>query len=88
MVRVSGEVLPAESVAEEFTLQVTGFPVGVGAQVKLTAPANPLTEDRLIVSVPELPAVTGTMVVSGTMEKSESGLEMAPPLLSVVAEML
>ena len=88
MVSVSGEVLPGESVAEELTEQVTGFPVGVGAQVKLTAPANPLTEERLMVSVPEPPEATGTMVVSGTMEKSERGLEIAPPLLSVVAEML
>ena len=80
MVRVSGEVLPAERVAEEVTLQVTV----VAVQVKATAPANPLTEERLMVSVPGVLAVTGTIVVSGTMEKSESGLEMG--LASVTAD--
>ena len=43
---------------------------------KLTDPEKLLVDDRLIVTVPEPPAETGTMVVSGTMVKSESGLEM------------
>jgi hypothetical protein len=79
MVRVSGVVAPLVRVAEEVTEQVTVWP----AQVKVTAPLNPLTEVRLIVSVPGLLLVTGTRVVSGTIEKSESGLEMALPLFSV-----
>ena len=84
MVRVRGLVLPADSVAELLTLQVTV----VGVHLKLTAPAKLFTDETLMVVVPDPPAVTGTMVVSGTMEKSESGFEMALPLFRVMAERL
>ena len=65
------------------TVQVTP---DAAVQVKFTAPLKPFTEERLMVSVPELPMVTGTTVVCGTMEKSESGLEIALPLFKVVAD--
>ena len=74
MVSVSAEVPPAVSVAEGDIVQLMPE---AGVQVKLTAPAKLFTEERLMVSVAEFPAVTGTMVVSGTIEKSESGLDTA-----------
>ena len=57
-------------------------------QVRLTAPLKPFVELRLITSIALADDASGMMVVSGTMVKSESGLEMAAPLFSVVAEML
>jgi hypothetical protein len=74
MVSVSGEVLPEVRVAEGVIVQLMPE---AGLQVKLTAPTKLFTEERLMVSVEEFPAATGTMVVSGTMEKSESGLDTA-----------
>ena len=73
MVSVSMAVLPLVSVADGVIVQVIG---DAGVQVKDAAPAKPFTEERLMVSVPEAPTATGTIVVSGTIEKSESGLEM------------
>jgi hypothetical protein len=70
IVNVSGVVLPAERLADELMEQVTV----VGVQVKPTAPAKPFTDEALMVTVPEPPVLTGTIVVSGMMEKSESGL--------------
>jgi predicted Kef-type K+ transport protein len=60
----------AKLTEEDESEQVTPVPV----QVKLTLPLKPFTADTLIGTVPLLPAVTGTIVVSGTSEKSASGL--------------
>lgn len=70
----------------------TGFDVseqvsGLAAeQLMLTVPANPLFDARLMMTVPvvDVPASMGTIVVSGTIEKSESGLAMG--LVSVNAD--
>jgi hypothetical protein len=45
--------------------------------VKFTPPLKPFADTRLITTLPPLPppAVTGTIVVSGTSVKSESGLD-------------
>ena len=71
-VRVEVELVLLVRVGLGVTVQVSG--VGT-AQVRLTVPEKPLTEAMLRVSVPLLPAVTGTMVELGTIEKSASGLE-------------
>ncbi len=55
-------------------------------QERLSVPANPLTDAKLMVVVPLLPTVTGTLDELGTKVKSERGLAIAPPLLSVKAE--
>ena len=74
---------PVLKVVEAGMLQVTPE---AATQVKFTVPENPLTDVRLMAVVLLLPAVTATFEVLGTSVKSESGLEMAPPLLRVKAE--
>jgi hypothetical protein len=46
------------------------------AQTRLTAPAKPLAEARLIVSVALLPAVTDKVEACGVSVKSERGFEI------------
>jgi len=82
-VSVALEVPPLLRVAEEGREQVTPADA---AQLRLNVPANPLTDARLMVVVPLLPAVTGTLDELGIRVKSESGLAIAPPLFSVKAE--
>lgn len=55
-------------------------------QVKFTVPVNPLTDVRLIAAVLLLPAATATFEELGISVKSESGLEIGPPVFNVNAE--
>lgn len=82
MLRVTAALPPLDSVGEP-GLRLQIIP-DAGVQVMLTAPANPLTELTLMVSV--VVPLEGTLMIcdSGTIEKSESGLEMAG--VSVIAE--
>jgi len=82
-VSVALEELPLLRVAEDGREQVTPADA---AQLKLRVPANPLTDAKLMLVVPLLPTVTGTLDELGMRVKSERGLAMAPPLLSVNAE--
>lgn len=81
MVSVEAVLLPLLSDAGVVAEQVIGV---VPAQLRSTLPLKPLTEARLMVSVPVFaPALTltGTMVVSGTSVKSDCGFASGPLLL-------
>lgn len=82
MFSVMAALPPLESVGEAGSgLQRTP---DAAEQLRLTAPANPFTELRLMVSVAVPLEGTSMIVVSGTMLKSESGLEIGG--VSVIAD--
>jgi hypothetical protein len=80
-VSVALEEPPLLRVAEDGREQETPADA---AQERFSVPANPLTDARLMVVVPLLPTVTGTLDELGIKVKSDSGLVTA--LLSVKAD--